>query len=189
MIQLARLGELEKSEALLDEIVPSLLNASFEKHIVYVNQAAIRLLNGQADNETIHLLDKALLTVTTVFDRIVILNNILCALIINKGNTRKFERLKRMLEAEIANEPDRRMWQKTYANFYLYCRDISKNYAEAQHWKDAVNGLKIKKSHQTMESVLVFNEVPTEDLRFLATRNFCVSFITYWHFDIPILDY
>ena len=48
-IQLARLGRLEESEKIINDIVSLLLNASFEKHIVYSNQAAIRLLKKQAD--------------------------------------------------------------------------------------------------------------------------------------------
>ncbi len=188
-IQLARLGRLTRAENILNSIVPMLLNASFEKHIVYVNQAAIRLLKRNANEQTLMLLDKALLTVTTVFDRIVILNNMLCALIINKGSLSEFEQLKALLKTEIFNEPDQRLRQKTYLNFYLYCRDISGNIEEAHQWKKAAINVGVRKGNQTIEDVFLFDEKPEEDLRFLATRNFCVSFITYWHFDIPILDF
>jgi len=166
-----------------------LLNASFEKHIVYSNQAAIRLLKKQADAQTIRLLDKALLTVTTVFDRIVILNNMLCALIINKGALSEFDQLKILLETEIANEPDQRLKKKTYVNFYFYYRDVAKNHEEAQKWKIAAINIKVRKNHQIIEDIFLHNEMPEENLRFLSTHNFCVSFITYWHFDIPILDF
>lgn len=188
-IQLARLGKLTRAENILNGIVPLLMKASFEKHIVYVNQAAIRLLKGQANEKTLRLLDKALLTVTTVFDRIVILNNMLCALIINRGALSEFEQLKALLETEIANEPDQRLKQKTYVNFYLYHRDVSKNVEEAQRWRETAINVRVRKGRQIIEDVFLFNEAPEEDLRFLATRNFCVSFITYWHFDIPILDF
>ena len=117
------------------------------------------------------------------------LNNMLCTLIINRGSLSEFEHLKVLLEAEIANEPDQRLKQKTYVNFYLYHRDVSENAVEAQRWKEAAISVRISKGHQTIENVLLLDESPEENLRFLATHNFCVSFITYWHFDIPILDF
>lgn len=188
-VQLARLGKLRKAEEMLNGTVPLLLNASFEKHIVYTNQAAIRLLKGQANDKTMQLLEKALLTVTTVFDRIVILNNMVCALIINKGSLEEFEKLKDSLQEEIANEPDHRLKKKTYVNFFLYHRDVSGNGEETDRWRNAAINVRVKKSGQIIEDIHLFNEKPEKDFRFLSTRNFCVSFITYWHFNIPILDF
>lgn len=187
IIQSARLGYLDISAERLDKITPILLQTSFEKHIVYLNQAAIRLLNGQADGRTRNLLDKALITATTVFDRLVILNNILCSLIISSVASDEFGSLLEKLVFEARREPDLRICKKAYTNIFLYYQMVGDK-INATYWKNEAIKILPKEKTRSIENVFLFNEEPSEDLRFLSTQPCCVCFISYWHFDIPILD-
>lgn len=187
-VQNARLGNLEESERILDSIAPIIISESFEKHIIYINRAAVRLLGLKADDVTDSLLNKALLTVTTVFDRISVLNCMLCSIIIRSGTIDEFERICKMIEKELILEPDQRIRKKVYTNIYLYHRDVSKNHEKAHYWKAKALEIKAQDKRQMLEYIILTNSRPREDLRFLASKNFCVSFITYWHFSIPLLD-
>lgn len=187
-VQNARLGNLEESERILDSIAPIIISESFEKHIIYINLAAVRLLGLKADDITDSLLNKALLTVTTVFDRISVINCMLCSIIIRSGPIDEFERICKMIEKELILEPDQRIRKKIYTNIYLYHRDVSMDHEKAQYWKAKALEIKAQDKRQMLEYIILTNSRPRKDLRFLASKNFCVSFITYWHFSIPLLD-
>ena len=187
-IQCARLGYLHESSEILDKIAPLLLHTSFEKHIVYLNQASIRLLRGIADEKTDHLLDKAFITATTVFDRVVILNNMLCSLIIKGKHSEEFGSLMEKLVTESKDEPDLQLRKKSYTNIYLYYCMIGDEKC-ATYWKNAAQSINLKSEKQTIENVFLFDEEPSKDMSFLASLPCCICFITYWHFDIPLLGF
>lgn len=187
LVQRARLGHPQESEEELEKIAPVLLHSSFERHIVYLNHASLRLLQGIADQKTLHLLDKAYMTVTTTFDRAVVLNNKLCALII-QGNSQsnEFRPLMAELVRVTEDEPDANLRRKVFANIALYYK-MAKDHANYEHWVTRVKQIKRKTIVHPFEDILLFGAPPAKDFRFLATRPCCVFFITYWHFDIPII--
>lgn len=188
LVQQARLGHPQESEEELEKIASDLLHSSFERHIVYLNQASLRLLQGIADEKTLHLLDKAYMTVTTTFDRATVLNNKLCALII-QGNARSNEFLPLMAELVRAaeEEPDANLRRKVFANIALYYK-MAKDHANYERWVARVKQIKRKTIAHPFEDILLFGAPPARDFRFLATQPCCIFFITYWHFDIPIID-
>lgn len=188
LVQQARLGHPKESEEELEKIAPDLLHSSFERHIVYLNQASLRLLQGIADEKTLHLLDKAYMTVTTTFDRATVLNNKLCALII-QGNVRSNEFLPLMAETvRVAEEePDTNLRRKVFANIALYYK-MAKDDVNYERWVARVKQIKRKAIAHPFEDILLFGAPSERDFRFLATQPCCVFFITYWHFDIPIID-
>ncbi len=187
LVKRARLGFPQQSEMELKNIAPILLHSSFERHIVYLNQASLRLLQRNADDKTLHLLDKAYMTVTTVFDRAVVLNNKLCALII-RGDCclEEFLPLIAELVKVVNDEPDSNLRRKVFANIALYYK-MAKDKANYEQWIAKVKQIKKKSSSNSLEDILLFDKPITDNFRFLATLPCCVFFITYWHFDIPIL--
>ena len=188
LVQRARLGYPQESEATLEKIAPRLLHSSFERHIVYLNQASLRLLQGIADEKTLHLLDKAYMTVTTTFDRAVVLNNKLCALIIQRNShSDEFPPLVAELAKVIDEEPDVNLRRKVFANIALYYKMIEDTMSY-ERWLAKVKQIKRKSIVHPFEDILLFGESPSKNFRFLAKQPCCVFFITYWHFDIPIID-
>lgn len=188
LVQRARLGYPQESEAELEKIAPNLLQSSFERHIVYLNQASLRLLQGIADEKTLFLLERAQLTVTTTFDRAVVLNNKLCALIIQgKPSPDEFRTLSTELTGVIELEPDANLQRKVYANLALYNK-MAGNTAAYEHWMAKVKKIEKKSKTHPFEDVLLFNAPAPKKFEFLAKQPCCVFFITYWHFDIPIID-
>jgi len=187
LVQRARLGHPQESEEELEKIAPDLLCSSFERHVVYLNQASLRLLQGIADEKTLHLLDKAYVTVTTTFDRAVILNNKLCALIIQgNSHSNEFPPLMAELVRVAEDEPDANLRRKVFANIALYYK-MAKDHANYEHWVTRVRQIKRKTIVHPFEDILLFGVPAAKDFRFLATQSCCVFFITYWHFDIPII--
>lgn len=187
LVQRARLGHPQESEAELEKIAPNLLQSSFERHIVYLNQASLRLLQRIADEKTLLLLERAQLTVTTTFDRAVVLNNKLCALIIQgKPCPEEFHTLMTELTSVIEMEPDANLRRKVYANLALYCK-MAGNTAGYERWVKKVKQIKKKSNTHPFEDVLLFGAPASKKFKFLATQPCCVFFITYWHFDIPII--
>lgn len=188
LVQRARLGYPQESEAELEKIKPCLLSSSFEKHIVYLNQASLRLLQGIADEKTLLLLDKAHLTVTTIFDRAVVLNNKLCALIVKgEPNPSELSAILPELMGTIDEEPDTNLRRKVYANLALYYK-MAGNTAACARWAAKVKSIKKESSMHAIEDVLLFGAPISEKFQYLASQPCCIFFITYWHFDIPILD-
>lgn len=187
-VQKARLGMCQEASSILDEISGVLLQTSFEKHIVYANHAAIRLLQGIADEKTMGLLDKALLTVTTVFDRVVVLNNMLCAAIIDEAISVDVASLLNKLISEIRDEPDLKLKRKVYTNIFLYYR-MKHDTGNAEYWKREALRIGNKFKLRSIEDIFLLGIPPDDNLIFLSSQPCCVFFITYWHFDIPILGF
>ncbi len=188
LVQRARLGHPKESEVELEKIAPNLLHSSFERHIVYLNQAALRLLQGIADEKTLHLLDKAYMTVTTTFDHAVVLNNKLCALIIQRNpHSNDFLPLLAELTRVVDEEPDANLRRKVYANIALYYK-MAEDTANYERWVAKVKQIKKNAVVHPFENSILFSESPAKSTNFLAQQPCCVFFITYWHFDIPIID-
>jgi len=187
-VQLARLGMCQEAAFILEEITDILLRETFEKHIVYANHAAIRLLQGITDAETMRLLDKALLTVTTVFDRVVVLNNMLCAAIISKTTSAETESLLNRLITEVQDEPDIKLKRKVYTNVFLYYL-MKGDTDNAEYWKEAAVHVPSTSKVPTLEDTFLMGTQLDENFSFLSSQPCCIFFITYWHFDIPILGF
>lgn len=183
-VQLARLGHLDEANLHLNKIKDTLLDSTFEKHIVYVNQSAIAMLNGSSDEQTLLLLEKSILSATTSFDKVVILNNKLCWYIINNVDERLFVDLKFQLDKFLLTEPDSRLHRRTYINYSKYYKYVMKNPILASAWLK--KAMEIPSNNDELGDIYISGTCKNPELFFLAKQHFYVSFITYWHFDLPI---
>ena len=184
-VQKARLGELEESQKIINEIKPHFSNTTFERHILTCNEIAIRLLNHDKSQNTMLLLEQSLLTTTTTFDKLVLLNNYLCFYILNEVEGPLFNELEARICNLIHMEPDKRHCKKTYTNLYLYHKYVTKNIEKARAWRNIAISFMCKDS--LVDAFLGLADTKPEDA-FLASNSFCVFFITLWHFDIPAED-
>lgn len=183
-VQLSRLGYLDQATMHLNNVKSILLDSTFEKHIVYVNQSAISLLNGTSDERTLLLLEKSLLSATTNFDKLAILNNKLCWYIKNNIEERLFIDLKYQLDKHLLNEPDSRLHRRVYINYSMYYKYVMGNTALSNAWLK--KAAEIPSNNDELGDAYIYGTYNNPELAFLAKQNYCVSFITYWHFDIPI---
>ena len=183
-VQLARLGFLEESTKILNAIKQILLESTFEKHIVYVNQAAIELLRGTADEKTLLLLEKSFLSVTTSFDKVVVLNNKLCWYILNNVDECLFLSLKAQIDTLLLSEPDLRLHRRTYINYSKYYKNVKNNIIKSNMWLKKAQ--EIYSNNDELGNVYIFGINKNPELTFLSKQDFYVSFITFWHFDLPM---
>lgn len=183
-VQLARLGYLDEANQHLNRIKDTLLNSTFEKHILYVNQSAIAMLNGASDEQILLLLEKSILSATTSFDKTVILNNKLCWYIINNVDERLFGDLKFQIDKLLLTEPDSRLHRRTYINYSNYYKYVMNNPILANAW--IKKAMEIPSNNDELGDIYISGICNNSELAFLAKQHFYVSFITYWHFDLPI---
>lgn len=183
-VQLSRLGRLTEADEHLKNIKTILLNSTFEKHIVYVNQSAIELLKGNASDDILLLLEKSLLSATTNFDKVVILNNKLCWFIVNSVEERLFIDLKAQIDKLLVNEPDLRLHRRIFINYSKYYQHVLCDSTVSNAWLKKAK--EIPSNNDELGDTYISGTCKNLELSFLAKQKFYISFITYWHFDIPI---
>lgn len=183
VIQQARLGIFENVQDQLEQIKEALIGTTFERHIIFLNEAAVQLLQDNIDGKTYMLLEKALATVTTTFDRIIVFNDILCYYIATGVPQEQFNQLKQKLDKCLSLEPDKKVTKKAYTNYALYYKYVINDDSKYNYWKK--EALSQPGLGSTIENCVLNETKPKPDYKFLASKQFCVSFITYWHFPIP----
>lgn len=188
IIQMSRLGWPVDYNNAMDEIERHIWGTTFEKHIIYTNRAAIAILCGDKGYFPIELLRKAQLTATTVFDRIAILNNMICWYISRSEVNEEFDNVKAQVLRLLSKEPDIRSSRKTYTNLFLYYNNVICDSQTAEYWRNMAISLHISSSKLMIEDIMLGLKKPDKDLKYLATKKYCISFITYWHFDLPLDD-
>lgn len=184
LIQQSRLGNIGEGHNRLEKIKNVLLNSTFEKHIILLNQAAIKLLNEEADDQTLILLEESMLSATTIFDKVIIQLNRLCWFIANKVPLRLFINLKEQIDALLISEPDLRLHCRAYINYSSYYRNVINDIAQTQLWLD------MAKTKQVDDDELCRSFIENDNpkgLGIMRNRPYYISFITYWHFEIPML--
>lgn len=184
-VQKARLGKTEEAKNIIKYIEPILLNTTFEKHIIYMDKAAISLLDCSANDETLLLLEKSYLTATTNFDKVVILNNQLCWYILNKTDKRLFFKLKSQLDNLLLLEPDLRLHKRTLINYNNYYRHVLGDINTANEVLKKASTIIIP--NDTVANAFISNTCSDNNIAFLTSHKYYVSFITYWHFDLPMI--
>ena len=183
-VQNARLGNLREAKIIINQIEDILLDTTFEKHIIYMDKAAISLLDGSANEETLIQLQKSFLSATTSFDKVVILNNQLCWYILHKVDKPMFDKLKRQLDKLLESEPDLRLHRRTFINYSKYFENVLGDLNTAQEFiKNASN---IVISNDILGDSFISGKCQDENFIFLSRCPYYVSFITYWHFDLPM---
>lgn len=183
-VQNARLGNLPEAKKIIEQIEDILLNTTFEKHIIYMDKAAISLLEGSADEETLILLQKSFLSATTSFDKVVILNNQLCWYILHKVEKNVFFKLKKQLDKLLESEPDLRLHRRAFINYSKYYEIVLGDLSTAQEMLKKASFIYI--SNDTLGDSFISGKCQDNNLLFLSKCPYYVSFITYWHFDLPM---
>lgn len=183
-VQLARLGLNEDALLHFNNVKSILLASTFEKHIVYLNQSSLELLNGTSNENTLLLLEKATLSATTNFDKIAILNNKLCWFIVHEVNKVKFLDLKRQLEELLVLEPDKRLHRRSFINFSKYYLYVENDTEQSLKWLERAR--EYSALGDELGDCYIKNTCSNKNLKFLFHQKFYVSFITYWHFDLPM---
>lgn len=183
-VQLSRLGFLEEANNHINNIKFTLLNSTFEKHIVYLNQSSLALLSDSSNEETLLLLEKSLLSATTNFDKIAILNNKLCWYIKHGVEDRLFQNLKSQLDQLLLIEPDSRLHRRVYINYSNYYKYVSGNDVISNAWLK--NASEIPSNNDELGDIYIHGINENSNYDFLSKQKIYVSFITYWHFDLPM---
>lgn len=183
-VQLARLGYVDNSMKLLRKIENSILRLTLEKHVIYNNKAAIAMLGKEQDFSIIAELKKAYITAITSFDKIVILNNQLCYMILQNVDE-DFSSISKETIKLLENEPDIRLHCRTYINIALFYKHVLKNQTLY-----ITNIEKAKEFHIKGDFIgdhFINNSNPPQDVYFISNQKCYISFITYWHFPIPMI--
>jgi tetratricopeptide (TPR) repeat protein len=166
-------GELARAEEMLR-------GRSIERHVVLNDQAVLHLLQGDAQ-AALDILNVAMQTVTTSFDRIAVQNNQLIAHTL-AGNRSVTERIEAELGRDLPNQPDRVMHRVSYYNLAFAASRRGDEYSEKRlfdlaraqgsadsaYWAHRLEGAPIGDSPR----------------KFLASFPFNPVFITNWHVEI-----
>ena len=141
------------------------------------------MLNGTSNEQILLLLEKSMLSATTNFDKVVILNNKLCWYIDNNVDERLFEALKYQIDKFLLTEPDSRLHRRTYINYSYYYKYVMNNPVLSSAWLK--KAIEIPSNNDELGDVYISGICQNSELSFLARQHFYISFITYWHFDLP----
>lgn len=183
-VQLARLGYVDNSMKLLSTIENSILCLTLEKHVIYNNKAAIAMLRKEKDFSIIAELKKAYITAITNFDKIVILNNQLCYMILQNVDE-DFTSVSNEAIKLLENEPDIRLHRRTYINIALFYKYVLDN--QILYISNIEKAKEFQIKGDLIGDHFINNSEPPQEVYFISNQKCYISFITYWHFPIPMI--
>ena len=180
--EIAYSGEVTYARNCLNRIKPFFLETTTEKHIILNDLAALDLVERKATKQTILLFNRSLLTSRNPYDTLTIYNNIICCFLVREIKYNSMTSLLRKIDLEMALEPDKRIHRRIFFNLHQYyqyiCRD---NSAAEDVWK------KMQSIQGTVDEHLD-ELIRQEEQHSLTHFPFYPTFITYWHFDIPMIE-
>lgn len=175
-------GQTAKARKMLKAIKKDFLQSTTEKHIIYNDIAAVDLLDKTVTSETLLSLEEGILTSHNPYDTLTILSNKICYYIISHQICEELPKILESIKKNMEIEPDRRIHRRVYFNLHQYYQYIQKD---------------TEKANEAWESMLHISDTIDEKLNKLIkieknnnTSNISVyiSFIAYWHFDIPMIE-
>lgn len=192
-MQLARLGHITAAENAIKSAQRNMIKYPIvAQHYYYVDLAAVLLLKQHPTKQIQEYLEKAEFTAHTAFDELVILTNQLayCVLTldnstfrrilkkIQSGNTPYITQIFRSINFNIA------MMFKVSGdienmNFYIDQSQACHNTVVSQNPNLPLNQLWEARYHNDPTLIV------TKELQFMYQKPYHVSFISFWHFDIP----
>lgn len=187
-VQKARVGDTEQAMSIIDTIREDFLETTFEHHVIYLNEATIRLLDGHPDDVTEALIRKASMTALSTFEKLACLNCEMCIAIVNEWSIERFEELRDRMLSTLQDEPDPKVAKRCYANLYLYYRDVAMDEPRANLWRGRAREIVTQSNSYDELDCLISDHAVTRDNEFLAARNYAAPFLSYWHFDLPFND-
>jgi tetratricopeptide (TPR) repeat protein len=175
-------GALDDAEEQHRAVAALISGKTNERHIVFNNQAVVRIYRGEASfDEALELLSQARATLSTPFDTISIYNNLFVIYALS-GRTESAEATAARLQQLLPSEPDRVLHRTIYYNLSEY---------------DRRQGL--RSSHERFLAAAREAAPPVEEYwsyrleagafpKGAATRAsipYDLAFLSYWHFPIP----
>lgn len=174
-------GKIKDAKDILETIKDDFLITTTEKHIYYNDVAAVELQGRKPSDLALINLEQGLMSSRNSYDTLTILSNKICWYIISQKNIPDIDALKKQLNQYIKIEPDLRMCKRIYFNLHQYFKYVVLAEKSAQYyWKKAA----------AMEHVLddkLSKMMNRESTNAYEKPQVYISFITYWHFDIPNL--
>jgi hypothetical protein len=179
-MNLARLGSLDAAMREIDLAEQALAGKTMERHVILNDRAAILLHTENLSNAPEELLNSALVTVTTSFDKIIILTNLLIARSL-RGILQHNDELEGELLSALNEQPDRYLHRHVFFNLAYYAQlkddklrctkfmDLARDVGdEDNYWEFRLRGGVLRDSNYL----------------FLSRFPFAAGFISYWHFPI-----
>lgn len=174
-------GSIKKAKDILHSIKDDFLKTTTEKHIYYNDIAAVELQGKCTTDTTLINLEQGLLSSRNSYDTLTIFSNKICWYIIEQKIMDDIETFKMQLDYYIKIEPDLRICKRIYFNMYQYYKYIVSDSSNAQYYWQKVISMR-----QVLDDKLD-KMVNREKTKSYIIPQVYVSFITYWHFDIPNL--
>lgn len=180
--EMAYNNHIEHSRQLLLDIKNDFLDTTTEKHIIYNDLAALDLIEEKPTINTKLLLEESMLISRNSYDTLTIMSNIICWHLINNIKLENDVEFFKELSNHMAIEPDQRIHRRILFNLYQYYKVVEKNKnKEKEMWE------KMELITGTIDEHLdrlIKSEINNKD-----GISFYPSFITYWHFDIPMIEW
>ena len=173
-------GKISQAKELLKKSKDLFFSTTTEKHIYYNDIAAIDLEGRRKSESALLNLEHGLLSSQNSYDTLTLLSNKICWYIVNEMCIPDIETFKRQISSYTAIEPDLRIKKRIYFNFYQYYKWIESDELLANYyWTEMLS----------MSNVLddKLNKLINKGKKNCRHPQIYVSFITYWHFDIPNL--
>ncbi len=125
----------KKAESLLDEAREYFGNHVIYNHMILHNEATIRFLNNEIDEEIPTLLNSAKITAYDEYDRFAINNNLLCYYILkDKISSLECQNIVFELEEMLQHTSFKRFVSKIYYNLYYYYKKMY-NFTKSEFYK------------------------------------------------------
>ena len=174
-------GKTLEAKTLLSSVKDMFFKTTTEKHIYYNDIAAIELEGKAITDLTLLNLERGLLTSRNSYDTLTILSNKICWYILNGEKISEIDSFISQLKQYIKMEPDLRICKRIYFNLYQYYKYIEQNNNSAQYYFAKIIAMRHVLDDK-LDQLLINSKRHNND-----KPQIYVSFITYWHFDIPSL--
>lgn len=176
-------GQEKKAYKILSRIKNDFLETTTEKHIFYNDISAVDIISKNVTLETLLYLEQALLTSHNSYDTLTILSNKICYYIVSRQLCEDILKFLENLNEYMAIEPDKRIHRRIYFNLHQYYKYIANNETEANNAWTRMNSIMETTDEQLDKLIKLENKSNNSNIPLY------VSFITYWHFDIPMIEW
>lgn len=175
-------GQEKKAYKILSKIKNDFLETTTEKHIFYNDLSAVDIISKNVTVETLVYLEQALLTSHNSYDTLTILSNKICYYIVVRQLCEDIIKLRETINKYMAIEPDKRIHRRIYFNLHQYYKYVVNNETEATNAWAKMSSITGTTDEQLDQLIKLESKSNNSNIPLY------VSFITYWHFDIPMIE-
>lgn len=175
-------GQEKKAYKILSKIKNDFLETTTEKHIFYNDLSAVDIISKNVTLETLVYLEQALLTSHNSYDTLTILSNKICYYIVARQLCEDIIKLRETINKYMAIEPDKRIHRRIYFNLHQYYKYVVNNETEATNAWAKMSSITGTTDEQLDQLIKLESKSNNSNIPLY------VSFITYWHFDIPMIE-